>query len=228
MKPVTRQSLQNGHFQEMAREAEKQGLIKLTSAAERERSWRELVACNPNANGEVWVFAYGSLLWNPAFHWVRKQRARLDGFHRDFNLRTYIGRGCKEQPGLVLGLEQGGVCEGEILQVQPQTLEEELDILWSREMVASAYQPHWYPMANVTDDAEIYAIAFVMDVNYPHYAGQMSFAERCHDLAHAQGSLGCAADYLFDTLAALHSHGIHDEKLEQYAAEVRRIQQGSD
>lgn len=226
MKPVSRKALQQGFFQKMAEKAQQQGLIKLTSAAEREQSWRQILSDNPNPNGDVWVFAYGSLLWNPAFHWIHKFPAQLTGYHRDFNLRTYIGRGCAQQPGLVLGLEPGGVCQGEVLQVKPSSLDAELSVLWSREMVASAYLPSWHRVTSLTetpDQAPVYAICFIMDPHYDHYAGHLSFDQRCHDLSRAQGELGCAADYLFETMAALQAHGIHDELMERYAMEVKRL-----
>jgi cation transport protein ChaC len=229
MSKISRESIQKGFFQKMAAEAEAQGLIKLTSEEDRENSWRETLRTNPNADGSVWVFAYGSLLWNPAFKLVDQQPAILHGYHRDFNLRTYIGRGCSKQPGLVLGLEQGGSCEGQILKIDPDAIEEEMHVLWSREMVASAYHPVWCEVKcndkSITSSKEPKpsAIAFVMDTNYMHYAGELSFQERCHDLAHGTGQLGCASDYLFETVNALRNHGIHDALLESYAAEVEKI-----
>jgi cation transport protein ChaC len=230
MSRISRESIQKGFFQEMAKEAEAQGLIKLTSEEDREKSWRATLQTNPNPCGSVWVFAYGSLLWNPAFKYVDRQPAILHGYHRDFNLRTYIGRGCTKQPGLVLGLEQGGYCEGQILKMDPAAIDEEMHVLWSREMVASAYFPIWCDVepngqstAAVDTESTTSAIAFVMDTNYMHYAGDLSFEERCHDLAHGIGQLGCASDYLFETVNALRNNNIHDALLESYADNVEKI-----
>lgn len=223
MTPFNREAIKNGLFQKIAAEAERKGLIHLTSKAERQASWRKTLAENPNRDGSVWVFAYGSLLWNPAIHISEQIDAQLEGYHRDFTLRTYIGRGSKEQPGLVLGLEQGHSCRGRALRVADEHIESELDVLWSREMLASAYKPTWLPVQ--TGRAEpVYAIAFLMDTNYPHYVAHLSFEERCHDLAHGEGALGGAADYLFSTLEALQSLGIEDTLLERYARQVRKIQ----
>lgn len=218
---MNRDDIKNGYIQKIAKEAETKGLIKLTSAEVREQSWRSMLASNPNSDGSVWVFAYGSLLWNPAFHFEKKIKATLHGFHRDFNLRTYVGRGCESQPGLVLGLEQGGECVGQVLKVQRDSIEEELDVLWSREMVSSAYSPGWYEVKTKLEQP-VHAIVFVMDKNYQHYAGHLTFDERCHDLAKGQGALGCASDYLFETVRALEVAGISDALLEKYAAEVQR------
>ncbi len=223
---IDRKAIKDGFFQTMAKEAEAKGLITLTSAEDRERSWRQILETNPNPDGRVWIFAYGSLLWNPAFHLVDQSDAFLDGYHRDFCLRTYIGRGDEHQPGLVLGLEPGGCCHGKALQVDPSCIEEELDVLWSREMLASAYHPRWLPVAT-GNQTTVHAVVFLMDTDYCHYAGPMSFEERCHDLAHGVGALGAAADYLFDTVKALESMNICDALLEKYVAQVRAIQAGA-
>lgn len=225
MNPINRESLKNGLLQKIAAEAERNGLIHLTSAEEREASWRNTLATNPNADGAVWVFAYGSLLWNPAMHVAEHRDALLTGYHRDFTLRTYIGRGSKEQPGLVLGLEADGCCQGQILRVPDEHVESELSLLWSREMVASAYVPTWLPVT-IDSGEQVFAIAFLMDVNYPHYVAHLNFEERCHDLAFAEGALGAAADYLFSTVQTLEKLGIHDELLARYAARVSEIQNG--
>ena len=222
MAHINRDAIKNGFFQNMAKEAHEKGLIQLTSADARERCWRKMLATNPNKDGSVWVFAYGSLLWNPAFHLVNQTDAQIDGYHRDFCLRTFIGRGSEEQPGLVLGLEQGGVCHGRALQVDPCCIEEEIDLLWSREMLSSAYQPHWLKVSTDKND-DIYAIAFVMDRESRQYAGTLSFEQRCHDLAHGEGALGTAAEYLFETVHALKEMKIKDELLNRYVESVKRI-----
>lgn len=221
MNPFDREKIRSGLFQKIASEAKSKGL-HITTSEEREASWRRILAENPNSDGSVWVFAYGSLLWNPAIHVEAQIDANLDGYHRDFTLRTYIGRGSKDQPGLVLALEKGNHCQGRALKVPQEHIETELDVLWAREMVASAYHPTWLEME--THRAEpVYAIAFLMDTNYPHYAAHLSFEERCHDLAHGKGVLGPAAEYLFDTVNALESLSIHDPLLERYAQRVRDI-----
>ena len=224
MAHIDRDAIKNGFFQNMAKEAEAKGLIKLTTPEARKRCWRKMLDSNPNDDGGVWVFAYGALLWNPAFHLVDQTDAYLDGYHRDFCLRTYIGRGSEHQPGLVLGLEQGGCCHGRALLVDPNCLEEEIDLLWSREMLSSAYLPHWLKL-DTDKNKDVYAIAFVMDKNYRHYAGAVGFEERCYDLAHARGALGSASEYLFETVSALEKMNITDDLLERYVDQVKKVVQ---
>ncbi|MDN3650112.1 gamma-glutamylcyclotransferase [Reinekea marina] len=222
MAHIDRESIKNGFFQKMAQAAHDKGLITLTSAEERERSWRQTLSTNPNQDGSVWVFAYGSLLWNPAMHISEKTDAYLEGYHRDFCLQTYVGRGSETHPGLVLGLEQGGSCHGQALKVDPSCIEEEFSVLWSREMVASAYQPLWLPL-KTDKEATLYAVAFVMDKNSPQYAGSLNFEQRCIHLAQGEGALGSAADYLFETVNALHGLGINDERLDKYVKRVESL-----
>lgn len=221
MKHISREAIQNGAIAAMAKEAEEQGLIRLTTAEERRASWQSMLSTNPNPDGRVWVFAYGSLLWNPACHYADKIDAYLNGYHRDFCLRTYIGRGNLDQPGLVLGLEQGGDCHGQTLRLASEHLHSELDILWAREMVSGAYTPMWLPV-DTHRAGTVHAIVFVMDRDYPQYAGALSFEERCRDLALGEGPLGRASDYLFDTVAALEAIDIVDPVLEEYAHRVRQ------
>ncbi|MTI09992.1 gamma-glutamylcyclotransferase [Curvivirga aplysinae] len=222
MNGVGRDAIKDGFFQQMAEEGERLGLIRRCTPEEREASWRHILATNPNECGSVWIFAYGSLLWNPAFHLVDRVDGRLFGYHRSFCLRTYIGRGSPEQPGLVLGLEAGGSCCGQALKVDPTKLEEELDVIWSREMVSGAYHPRWVSLK--TDQGDVPSVAFVMDQDYDNYAGDLSFEEKCHDLAHAQGALGYASDYLYETVAAMDKMGFKDKMLDQCVKRVKEIQ----
>ncbi len=74
----------------------------------------------------VWLFGYGSLIWNPAFHFTDRLIGRIWGYHRRFCLWTHLGRGQPERPGLVLGLERGGSCQGVAFHIAPEQVEEEL------------------------------------------------------------------------------------------------------
>ena len=53
---------------------------------------------------DLWIYAYGSLMWDPGFHFAEVRLARLTGYARRFSYRTLIGRGSPEHPGLMLTL----------------------------------------------------------------------------------------------------------------------------
>ena len=77
--------------------------VPFMSDDERRAQIDDMLARAP-APGRVWVFAFGSLIWNPAFHHVERRVARVHGWHRQFCLWVKAGRGTPEQPGLMLSL----------------------------------------------------------------------------------------------------------------------------
>src|SRR3989304_454876 len=107
---LDRDFIRNGGLSAALAEAERQGLLRLYTPEERLQSRREALARGVRPGGDVWVFAYGSLMWNPAFHYAEKRLATVHGFHRRFCLNSPVGRGTRERPGLLLRLDRGGAC----------------------------------------------------------------------------------------------------------------------
>ncbi len=159
----------------------------------------------------VWLFGYGSLLWNPCVPVAQRSLARLYGFHRDFRLRLTYGRGSPEAPGLMLGLTPGGSCLGMALRVPSGNLEHELLMVWRREMLTGVYQPRWVRLR--TAAGQIPAIAFVVNPRHPCYCGRLGEAETARLLATGHGLIGSGVDYLNNTVAHLDDEGIHDRRL---------------
>ena len=112
----------------------------LISHEEREAS-RQAFLAGRRKNQSLWVFGYGSLMWNPAIHVVQTARSTLFGYHRAFCLHLVIGRGSPKKPGLMLGLDAGGSCVGLAHRIAPEHVESETEILWLREMVGTGYVP---------------------------------------------------------------------------------------
>ena len=175
-----------------------------------------------HGGGDLWVFAYGSLIWNPAFHYAERRRGRLFGYHRRFCLRSHLGRGSRENPGLVLGLEAGGSCSGLAYRIAEAAIEEETWVLWRREMVVGSYVPRWVSVEGAGPARR--AVAFVMNKEHQNYAGRLSQGEVARTLATAEGFLGRACDYLFEILSELEAQGLEDHRLSAIAREVRRLQ----
>ncbi|MCL4801386.1 MAG: gamma-glutamylcyclotransferase [Burkholderiales bacterium] len=168
--------------------------------------------------GDVWVFGYGSLVWNPLFHYVERRRATLHGFHRRFCLWSVVGRGTPEAPGLVLGLDRGGCCHGVAYRLAAASAPEELRLLWCREMVTGAYVPRW--LRARCDSGGFPALAFVVNRAHAGYAGRLPFETVVRAIAAASGLIGSSADYLRHTREGLARHGIRDPQLDAVHAAV--------
>jgi len=167
---------------------------------------------------ELWVFAYGSLIWNPCFSYDAVHTATLDGYRRAFNFWSVISRGTPEQPGLGLGLEAGGRCRGVVYRIGANTLAQDLEALWQREMHSDVYQSRWLTLD--TPAGEITAIGFTTNTTHGQYAGGLTNAETASIIANACGENGPCRDYLASTVAALARHGIGDDTLSTLLALV--------
>ncbi|MFM7333447.1 MAG: gamma-glutamylcyclotransferase [Tabrizicola sp.] len=124
----------------------------------------------------LWVFGYGSLIWDPGFPVADRRIARLDGWHRSFCMRSIHHRGTVESPGLVLALDraEGATCTGVAFRVTPGHEAATLSALRERELVSSAYLELTLPV--VTDVGPLDALAYVIDPDHPHYRTQKEYA----------------------------------------------------
>jgi cation transport protein ChaC len=217
---LSRDALQGGFVEEMISRA---GVpIPVLSEDERQASLKETLAAQPAA-GDVWLFGYGSLIWNPAFHYIEQQPALIRGWHRQFCLSTPIGRGTPERPGLVLGLDRGGACRGLAFRIAQAEARTELELVWRREMVTGSYVPRWVKLHGDGIPDNSYAIAFTINRMARNYVRPVSEADTAHVIATAAGALGSCRDYLFDTIHGLEGFGIRDRHLDRIA---RLIGQG--
>ena len=171
------------------------------------------------AGTPFWIFAYGSLMWNPEFAWDARHVATVRGYHRSFRIWSRINRGTPENPGLVLTLECGGSCRGLVYRIHPDRVQEEMQRIWSREMTYGSYRPRW--LNCVVGEQAIRALVFTVNRNCSGYAGRIPEKVMVEAIASAKGRYGPAHDYLFKTIEALHLHGIRDERVEHLAGLVR-------
>ena len=192
--------------------------VPFMSDAERAAQLETFLTAAPR-RGKIWVFAFGSLIWNPAFHFAERRTARIHGFHRQFCLMTRSGRGSPERPGLMLSLESGGSCNGVAYRLEPGAAATELDVLWRREMFTMAYRPVWTTAR--TPKGVVPVIVFSANRMHERYAPGLEDAAIARYLATGAGPLGRCCDYLFDTVAHLRELGIRDHRLEALEAKVR-------
>ena len=223
---ITRAMLADGGFDRLVADG-LSGLILLTDA-DRAQSLADLLAVRPpqaEPDPGAWVFAYGSLIWNPAIDYVERRFARLHGWHRSFCLSTTAGRGSAELPGLVLGLDRGGACTGAAFRIAEANIETELTLLWKREMLAGSYVPRWVRIRDEQGAPFGHAIAFTIRRDAPQYVCDMTRETMIDRLARARGSLGSSAEYLFQTRDGLRSLGIVDPRIEALARDVETLLQ---
>lgn len=214
---LTRESILDGTFHAAVRASLGPG-VRIMSDAERAAQVSAVLARAPR-RGRIWVFGFGSLIWNPAFRFVERRRARIHGFHRQFCLWARAGRGSPERPGLMLSLEPGGSCTGVAYRLSARSAPIELDVIWRREMFTMAYRPVW-TTAHTSLGPEP-AIAFSANRQHERYVPGLEDAEVARLLATGAGPMGRCCDYLFDTVEHLRRLGIRDRWLEALDAAVK-------
>lgn len=172
----------------------------------------------------LWVFGYGSLMWNPEFEPAETVTATLPGYLRSFCMSSIHHRGSVEEPGLVLALDEapGAECRGLALRIPEAGQAEILAALRERELISSAYIEKVLPLW-LDDGREVEALAYVVDPDHVQYCGGMSEAEQARIIAHAHGGRGPNRDYLWSTAAHLDALGIADPELSRIALQVRQI-----
>ncbi len=208
---ITRDALRNGSLLARVRANRLPGMVVRTDA-EIEASLDATLATHDPAQ-DVWLFAYGSLMWNPAIYTIGHRPALLRGWHRRFCFWLRMGRGTPERPGLMLGLVRGGACQGIAWRIAAADARPELLLVWRREMFASAYLARWVNLA--TADGIVRAVTFVANPKHDGYVPNLSDEAVASHLATASGALGTCREYLHQTVAHLHELHLHDRRLER-------------
>lgn len=165
-------------------------------------------------SGEIWIFAYGSLIWNPGFAFVEERIGTAAGWHRSFCLgwvRLY--RGTPENPGIMLALDRGGSCRGVVFRLPAETQAAELEAIMRREMPLQRAKPPSRWMSVRTDQGPLRAIGFPISRESPAYLPGLTEEVMVDALARAAGERGSMAEYLYSTVRHLEDRGIHDRYL---------------
>lgn len=192
------------------------------------KSKPHLKSCCGLAPGEdLWVFGYGSLMWNPGFPHLETRVGTLYGYHRRFCVFSHRYRGTVEQPGLVLGLDRGGCCRGLVFRAPAAEIDPVLDYLHDREMMTHVYRP--CRLMVETPAGGVLALCFVVDRAHSQYTGRLTAEETAAMIAGASGQRGPCSEYLSNTVRHLEGLGVGAGALkpllrlvEQRCAERRR------
>ncbi|WP_171229014.1 gamma-glutamylcyclotransferase [Ruegeria sp. HKCCA4008] len=172
----------------------------------------------------MWVFGYGSLLWNPGFPVARSERATLHGYSRSFCMSSIHHRGTEEKPGLVLALDEqaNASCTGLALAVEAGHEDRTLHELRERELISSAYVERMLDV-HLENGEIVNAVTYVIDADHVQYCGGMPLEEQARIIAHAVGGRGPNDEYLYNTVEHLAEIGLRDHDLEWLAQRVRDI-----
>ena len=157
-------------------------------------------------DSDIWVFGYGSLMWNPGFEHVETREARLHGWHRAFCVYSHRYRGTPERPGLVLGLDRGGSCRGIAYRIARTRARDTLAYLWDREMVLGVYRPRVLRARG--PEGQLACHAFTVDRGHAQYAGGLPVEEMVRLICQGVGMGGPNRDYLANTVRHLDELGI--------------------
>ncbi|WP_027167593.1 gamma-glutamylcyclotransferase [Mesorhizobium sp. WSM3224] len=177
--------------------------------------------------GPLWVFAYGSLIWKPAFESVEQQRASAHGWHRSFCLDIVRWRGSAAQPGLMMALERGGRCDGVVYRLPDGEKPAQIERLLRREVDdhESIGSVRWVPVR--TAQGRLRALGFWVGMTGKGTSPGQPLEKVAKILARACGHVGSGAEYLYNTVSHLEAFGIHDRNLwrlqELVAGEIQSI-----
>ena len=175
-----------------------------------------------HSTDDLWVFGYGSLIWNPGFDYEERVEAKLIGAHRALCVYSFVHRGTPQQPGLVLGLDRGGMCRGIAYRVKAAQRADTIGYLREREQVTSVYIE---AVRNVwlKGDAErrVAAVCYIVDRSHAQYAGRLTLEQQLHHVRGGHGRSGPNDEYVASTVEALESLGMRDRELHRLVGMLR-------
>jgi glutathione-specific gamma-glutamylcyclotransferase len=176
--------------------------------------------------GDLWVFGYGSLMWNPGFDFVERVSARLIGLHRALCVYSFVHRGTPERPGLVLGLDRGGMCRGIAFRVAAAARAKTLDYLRGREQVTAVYRETTRRIElEEAARRQVTAVCYIADRGHVQYAGRLTLAEQLHHVRQGHGQSGANRDYVLEAVRALEALGYRETELHLLAERLASQQE---
>lgn len=189
------------------------------SDARREQMRRETFTGRPL--DDLWVFAYGSLMWDPGVHFAEVRKARLDGFRRHLCLKDVYGaRGTLQTPGLLAALDKGGSCDGLVFRIPGKQVETETEVLWRREMPLPGYVAAFLDVE--TTSGNVNALVFIADYAVEKVIPDIKRSEQIQYIATASGFVGSNLEYLESLVAQLTALGIEDTDIVALLQDVKQ------
>jgi glutathione-specific gamma-glutamylcyclotransferase len=177
---------------------------------------------NEDSDEDLWVFAYGSLMWRPGFEFLERRGARLVGAHRALCVYSFVHRGTPERPGLVLGLDRGGNCRGIAYRVAAGKRGATVEYLRGREQVTMVYREAVRSVW-LDDDPQrsVRALCYVVDRGHAQYAGRLTLTQQLQFVRQGHGRSGACRDYVLDAVKEIEAQGCRDEELHLLAERLK-------
>jgi cation transport protein ChaC len=191
-------------------------------AEERRADLARMIETAPDTENGVWVFGYGSLMWDLRFEAAESRSAALAGHRRSFCHWTVSARGTPERPGLGLAIVPGGgPCHGRAYRLDPARERENLEALWSREVHSGTYRTEWHQLA--TEEGDIWAVVFMANTEHALYIEEEPLDRAAAIIAGAEGRRGPCHEYLANTVRELKAMGRSDPEIEVLHARVQSM-----
>ena len=189
---------------------------------ERLEETRRAVLGERDTGEDLWVYAFGSLMWDPGLYFAEVRLADAEGYQRRFTLKTTIGRGSPDRPALMLSLQpQPGSCRGLAFRIAADLAEDESAILWRREMLLGGYSPLLLPIS--TPQGAITALVFAANTSHSRYVEELPLSETANFIARGSGVMGTNQDYLEQLAGQLKALEIEDQYVQRLLERVRSI-----
>ena len=163
---LTKKNISQGHLGKKIKSIDGSDRVLTKNELINER--RKIIPDN-GIGEDIYVFAYGSLLWNPTVEYIEQFSAKIYGFHRSFCMKTSLGRGSFENPGLMLALDHGGSCRGSAFRLNKNDAIKNIDILFKREMVTGTYKPKLLKTKLNNNNKKVLSLAFTVDKKHKNY-----------------------------------------------------------
>lgn len=216
---LTREGLASGALVQALRRNPPPG-VRLRSDEELAQTLEQALSGHPPGD-DLYVFGYGSLMWNPALHIVDSHLALVQGWHRRFCIRTLMARGSVEKPGAMLALNRGGACVGLLMRIAAPQVRDELSLLWRREMLAGSYEARW--VGAQARGKPLRALTFVAKADHERYIGNLPAQEIAALIRTGEGMLGSTRSYFDQTMLTLARLRIRDRGLERLRRAVQAL-----
>ena len=171
----------------------------------------------------IWLFGYGSLIWNPDIPYLDWKPATLSGFVRKFWQGSHDHRGTPENPGRVVTLIpcEKGYCDGIAYLVSLSTVKSVFEKLDHREK--NGYRKTKV-FLNFTDKTNEEAITYIAKSINPAFLGPAPDSSIAKQIAVSSGPSGNNSAYLFKLADALRKHNFIDKhvfELESLVSELK-------